>query len=315
MQFHNGLFPATLCLVVSWSAAIAPARADCVDLSKRLNQAMSSRQLSAMQELDARIANDGTCTNPDIQAAHRAVGMLQFDMMKAMMQKGAPAADYEPLLTDAAKVLWDAATVLGNIKSKQRKFVDATLAYERALELIKDIYLTPAAPDKKTVQAIFDSAAEAKALAANEEGGAGKPTYVAAAKDHRTGMVGGTMSESIRGFTPTVVPVPIGFETASAKFTETGQKAAGELLLALQQQNPASLTLVGHTDERGDADRNLSLSDQRVKALAAFLKQNGVTAKIETVAKGKTQPLQITDPSQYSREEIWALNRRVEWKR
>ncbi len=123
------------------------------------------------------------------------------------------------------------------------------------------------------------------------------------------------MSESVRGFAPKVVPIPIGFETASAKFSELGQRAASELLLALQQQRPTALTLVGHTDERGEAAYNMRLSDERVKAVAAFLKQNGITAQIVTVAKGKSEPLQLTDASQYTREDIWALNRRVEWKR
>jgi outer membrane protein OmpA-like peptidoglycan-associated protein len=97
--------------------------------------------------------------------------------------------------------------------------------------------------------------------------------------------------------------------------TEVGQKYADELLLALQQQAPPQVTLVGHTDERGSPEHNMSLSDARVKTIAAFLVQRGITARITTIAKGKTEPFVPTDPKEFSQEEIWALNRRVEWKR
>jgi outer membrane protein OmpA-like peptidoglycan-associated protein len=123
------------------------------------------------------------------------------------------------------------------------------------------------------------------------------------------------MSEDMRGFKPKSIPIPIRFETASAKFTPVGEQAAKELLDALREQAPPSLTLVGHTDERGESAYNLKLSDQRVKAVADYLRQGGITAKIATVAKGKSEPLQLPDASDLSREDIWALNRRVVWQR
>jgi outer membrane protein OmpA-like peptidoglycan-associated protein len=217
-------------------------------------------------------------------------------------------------LVEASELQWQAAKLLGDIKFKDHKFAEATVAYERAIEIIKNVSLTPQAPDQKTIKAVFDRAVESKMLAANEEGNS-RPVFVAAAKDHRDGTIGGAMSESIRDLKVETVPLPINFETATANFTQNGQQAANELLKAVLEQNPPQLTLVGHTDERGEADFNMKLSDQRVKAVAAFLKQNGVTAKIVTVAKGKSEPLQLADTSGLSREDIWALNRRVVWQR
>jgi outer membrane protein OmpA-like peptidoglycan-associated protein len=111
------------------------------------------------------------------------------------------------------------------------------------------------------------------------------------------------------------VPLPVQFETASDKFTPDGEKAAQELLDAIRDQHPSQLTIVGHTDERGEADYNMRLSDLRAKAVASYLKQNGVTARIITIAKGKSEPLQLPDAADRSAEQIWALNRRVVWKR
>jgi len=303
------------CLLLVGCLGVSAARADCAALVKQFDEAFSSRALPQVTDLEARIAKDGSCTEPDIRRTRLSKAKLQFDVVKGMVKKAAPWSEYEGLLLAASDLLWDAAVLVGNEKSKQRDFVAATIAYERALELVKNPSVTATPPDRKMIQAIFSSAAESRMLAANEEGRSGRATYVPAAKDHRDGSVGGTMSADIRGVTPTAVPIPIVFETATAKFSANGEKAAQEFLLALQQQSPEQIILVGHTDERGEADYNMRLSDERVKVVAAFLKQNGITAKITTIAKGKTDPFKPTDASQFTREDIWAMNRRVEWKR
>jgi len=123
------------------------------------------------------------------------------------------------------------------------------------------------------------------------------------------------MSQNIRGFEPKVVPLPIRFETASTRFTSVGTQAANELLTALREQRPQRITLVGHTDERGGASYNMRLSAERAKAVAKFLRQNGISTRIITKAKGESEPLQISDADGLTREDIWSLNRRVEWKR
>jgi outer membrane protein OmpA-like peptidoglycan-associated protein len=304
-------------LVTCWLAACAcapAARADCTkDLLTQFNTALTNRSVADAKTAEARIAVDPNC-GERIGEVKRQRAALQMIVVKQLRDKNAPASDYEAMLLEASEVLWRGASYLGDIRYSQRRFGEAQIAYERALEIIKNDGLTPTAPDKKSIEAIFDSASEAKMLAANDEGGP-SAAFVPAATDGRDGTVGGMMSPDIRGFKPTAIPIPVQFETATAKFSPKGQLAADELLKALLQQNPADLTLIGHTDERGEADYNMRLSDQRVKALAAFLKQNGVTAKIVTVAKGKSEPLQLSDASERTREDIWALNRRVVWKR
>jgi peptidoglycan-associated lipoprotein len=69
-----------------------------------------------------------------------------------------------------------------------------------------------------------------------------------------------------------------------------------------------SVTLEGHTDERGTRDYNLALGDRRADAVQRFLVAEGVPAdKLRRLSYGEERP---ADPA--SSERAWALNRRVE---
>jgi peptidoglycan-associated lipoprotein len=76
----------------------------------------------------------------------------------------------------------------------------------------------------------------------------------------------------------------------------------------LYQKPGASVTLEGHTDERGTRDYNLALGDQRADSVKRFLTAEGVPAdKLTTLSYGEERP---ADPGH--NEQSWALNRRVE---
>lgn len=307
----------TALLGIAWLLTSAvSAQADCDDLLKKFNAAIASQSLSDAQALESKIATDGTCGTFKTEV-QRQRAILQLRTAQAMINRNAAISDYEGLITDAEKpeILWRASVGLGDLRFGQRRFAEAASAYERALEIIKSRSKTPIEPDQNTIKAVFDRASESRMLASSEDINGGKPVFVAAAKDHRNGTIGGSMSENIRGFTVSAVPLPVQFETASAKFTPVGEQAAKELLDVVRDQNPTEITIVGHTDERGEADYNMRLSDQRAKALADYLKRNGVTAKIATIARGKSEPLKLSNAQGLSREDIWALNRRVVWQR
>lgn len=291
------------------------ASAACADIARKFNSAIATEDLAAAKNFESQMV--GGCDGERLLGAQQQRATLELRMAQRLNDAHAPLSEYLDLIVDADKpeVLWRAAVGLGAIKFSQRRFAEATVAYERAIEIIKTKSKTPDDPGVATIKAIFERATQSKMLAANEENSAGGSAFVAAAKDGRDGTVGGSMSEDIRGFKPVSVPIPIRFETASAKFAPIGEQAAKELLDALREQKAVNVTLVGHTDERGEAGYNLKLSDQRVKAVADYLRQGGITAKITTVAKGKSEPLQLDNTSDFSREDIWALNRRVEWQR
>jgi outer membrane protein OmpA-like peptidoglycan-associated protein len=152
-------------------------------------------------------------------------------------------------------------------------------------------------------------------LAANVMSADGQTGFVQTARDHRDGTLGGVFSRSVRGITPQAVSIPITFDYAKTSFTPVGKQAAEELVTALKEQRPDRIKLVGHTDVRGSVETNLKLSAARSEAVAAYLKEAGVSTTIETSGVGSNEPLTIPDSSGLSQEDIYALNRRVEFIR
>jgi outer membrane protein OmpA-like peptidoglycan-associated protein len=183
-----------------------------------------------------------------------------------------------------------------------------------AIEIIKNETSTPAAPSKFDIEGLVERSAQARLLAANLAG-ATPERFVQTAKDHRDGTLGGFYSRSVRGIVPHALPVPITFEYRKTTFTDVGQEAARELLEVLREQGPSRILLVGHTDVRGTAEFNMKLSRDRADAVASFLRQNGLSIPVETDGKGFLEPMHLFDTSGLTEEDIYALNRRVEWRR
>ena len=78
----------------------------------------------------------------------------------------------------------------------------------------------------------------------------------------------------------------------------------------LKSQKGLRIQINGHTDDVGDADRNLALSEQRAKAVAAYLEELGVSAdRMQYKGYGETQP-RVANDSATNR----ALNRRTEFE-
>ena len=117
---------------------------------------------------------------------------------------------------------------------------------------------------------------------------------------------------SIRGFVVERVPVPITFHTGSAEFTEKGRHAAADMVEYLTMQNPGRITIAGHTDPRGDESYNLALSRRRAEAVAHYLRMQGFAGQVQVVAKGESERFAVDDPSAYTREQRWQMDRRVE---
>jgi OmpA-OmpF porin, OOP family len=82
-----------------------------------------------------------------------------------------------------------------------------------------------------------------------------------------------------------------------------------DAVAATMQGNPAIqlIEIQGHTDERGDDNYNLDLSDRRAKSVRQYLVDKGVDEKRMTAqGYGETQPL-----DRRHNEAAWAKNRRV----
>jgi outer membrane protein OmpA-like peptidoglycan-associated protein len=108
------------------------------------------------------------------------------------------------------------------------------------------------------------------------------------------------------------VPVPITFVFNEATFTEDGRKAASLLLEYLRLKHFDGVMLTGHADERGTDALNMDLSRERLETVASFLKDGGYEGRLDLVPKGETEPFTGVVRSEYDRDELWQLDRRVE---
>jgi outer membrane protein OmpA-like peptidoglycan-associated protein len=304
-------------LLAAVVGASAPARAaDCAQLVDEFNRAADGGREAEAQQLTDRIAMDAQCGRFQI-VVQRRLAAFRLAAVQYLMARGRPSSDYERLLTDAerSEVLWQASATMGEVRFGERRFADAAMAFDRAIEIVKNETRTPAAPSKFEIEGLVDRAGQARLLAANLSSANESGGFVKTARDQRDGRLGGIYSQSVRGIVPRAIPVPITFDYAKTSFTEVGKEAAQELLGAIKEQKPARITLVGHTDVRGSAETNMSLSTARADAVAQFLKENGVDASVETVGKGANDPIKLNDTSGLTQEDIYALNRRVEWRR
>lgn len=102
----------------------------------------------------------------------------------------------------------------------------------------------------------------------------------------------------------------INFEFDSAELTSDSDNGIEMLVAFLSSNEDVVIELVGHTDDMGDADYNISLSERRAESVRMALVDNGISInRIKIKGCGATQPLFPNDSDKHR-----ALNRRVEMK-
>ena len=110
-------------------------------------------------------------------------------------------------------------------------------------------------------------------------------------------------TETIRKYTPKNIQ----FEQAKAAILPESYTELEELAGFLKRQPHLKVTVEGHTDNVGDAYKNVLLSQQRADAVAAYLIETGVREdRIEARGYGGARPLVKSDGRKYHPE-----NRRV----
>jgi OOP family OmpA-OmpF porin len=98
------------------------------------------------------------------------------------------------------------------------------------------------------------------------------------------------------------------FASASAEIEPQSQPTLKEIVTMLQEHPDLALEVEGHTDNVGNAEANQALSEQRAKAVVAYLATNGIDAsRLSASGYGATRP---TAPN--TTAEGRAANRRVE---
>jgi len=100
------------------------------------------------------------------------------------------------------------------------------------------------------------------------------------------------------------------FETGKAVILSTSYPALDMLAMMLEDKADWNLLLEGHTDNVGDDNSNMKLSEDRARAVANYLMKKGVASdRIDVKYYGETKPIATNDT-----EEGRRMNRRVEMK-
>jgi outer membrane protein OmpA-like peptidoglycan-associated protein len=281
------------------------ARGDCSTLTEQVQAAARQGDVAKLDEYAQQIPLEPTCTDAYRVKLARVAAYGYLRDAERRLADGGALADQHALLQQSLNTArtWQALALMGDLELGRKHYEAATLTYQEALGLINDQSVTPRAPEASVIESIFRKASESRMLAEQ---------YVAVPVNHRSGSAEGLALTSVRGWVVESVPVPVTFEANSTRFTPKGEQAANDLAGYLQRQRSAEITLIGHTDERGPERENLLLSRQRADILAQYLREAGYEGVINTEGAGESQPIQLADPSFYSQEEIWSLNRRVE---
>lgn len=98
------------------------------------------------------------------------------------------------------------------------------------------------------------------------------------------------------------------FETGKAIIKDTSFPYLDELVVVLKKQPNWQLDVVGHTDNQGSEQFNLSLSKKRSQAVKDYLIKSGVVNPITTDGFGESKPV-ADNTTPEGREK----NRRVEF--
>jgi len=89
------------------------------------------------------------------------------------------------------------------------------------------------------------------------------------------------------------------------------QRTLNDWVTFLQQKPEATIDIIGHTDDLGNAEKNQILSEQRAQIVADYLVTQGLDkSRIRTKGYGGTKPIYVNPATEKER----ALNRRVEIK-
>jgi OOP family OmpA-OmpF porin len=284
---------------------------------------VSSRAAENCTELRAEIEAAGSAPSSEaLKAFHdQALGMSDCDttLIEHLLRRIAVAMSREAEASSGAARqemleaslqyhrLWQVLKELGDIAYESKDYTGATRRYQDALEAIDDPQTTTErhVPDRGVVEEIY-RLAELTRMLADE--------YVAAPVN-RDGESTGLAAPSVRGYTFSVVAIPITFVFGQTRFDPQGQSAAQDLLNTLMAQGAPDITLVGHTDPVGSRRYNQGLSERRALVVAQFLRNGGYTGNIVTLGRGEEEPYQVPGNAQFNRRELFRLMRRVELRR
>ena len=123
-----------------------------------------------------------------------------------------------------------------------------------------------------------------------------------------TARLANKMSNANADLSKSIVFDNVNFETGSAKITADSEEQLQNLADILTAYKTSNIKVIGHTDNTGNADSNMKLSQQRAMSVKNWLAQHGIaSARVVGEGKGQTMPA-----ASNATEEGKAKNRRIE---
>lgn len=107
----------------------------------------------------------------------------------------------------------------------------------------------------------------------------------------------------------TFSPEPVRFGLDDSQLDADARDRLRALAAHLQRSPGTRVTVVGHADERGTGEYNLSLGEARARAARDYLVRLGISAaRITITSRGEEEPAVAG-----ANEQAWAMNRRDEF--
>lgn len=238
--------------------------------------AMEARDLVGADALYERVAVDPACDDAFRTWLGRGLARETFRDALAASDPASQRALYTRSLSYAPH--WRTYDALAGLSTAEGAHTDAARHLQQAINLLNEGPPEDSATEEE-IAALVTRASQAMLLA----------DEVVEIPKTRSGAPGGIFSPNIRGFAVEEVDIAIAFEFDSAIMTTRGEGYARQLLSYLMDDEPAIITLEGHTDPLGSDDYNKGLSLRRAEAVESFLKANGYTGLIQIVGKGETE--------------------------
>ena len=294
------------------------AQATCADLVAAFGAAAAAHSVdAAIRGLEA-ISDDPVCG----ARVDEFRGKLVDFLVAYAGASGITSADRDKAQSMAERTLasgggnWHGAEKLADYFMGRGDRLNAYQWYQKSVSILNTPGIS-APPDER--RALLTRLAAAQSLANDDQEGRKSIAFTAAIREI-DGSLGGIYSPALllrpRGVAVVKVPIPVNFYTNETRFTPTGERAVQELAEAAKTMR--TMKLIGHADPRGTAQYNVDLSRRRVEAVRAELLRQGIKAEIRIDWKGASQPFNVgvlPNADRLSREEIWQLDRRVEWVR
>ena len=300
-------------LSTTLSLTVAALAADCDGLAANFKSATTEKSIAKVKDAMAAIADDSIC-NFDIDAYR----LQEIDFAISAAGAAASVGERNKLIEYAQNTIriggtWRSAETMGDYYARRNDFMDALTWYETGISFLSRASTGSTPQDREQLLARAEAA---KHQASDDSEGRHSATFATTTRD-ADGSLGGIYSRDLlRGAQAVAVPLPINFFYDETRFTPVGEKAMEELLEAVKQQNIETMVLVGHTDPRGNHNYNVELSKRRAAAVRDYLLSHGVNARIDVDGKGPDSPFDVSLLGRpVSKEEEWALDRRVEWVR